>query len=87
MAKDKPNAPKGDELAATADEAPVVETKPEPIPTRSTKRAGKAPFVVTALGSVKFEGKFHGAGSTLELTEEQAEALGAHVEAKKSDDA
>lgn len=82
MAKDKPDTKaKADELATTADEAPAVETQPEPvIPTRAAKRA-KSKFTVTDLGAVKFEGKFHGTGSVLELTEEQAAAFGSNVTA------
>lgn len=86
MASVKKDLPKSDELAQTGES--LAETPPPAaaaeIPTRAAKRAGgTSAFTVTALGSVKHEGKFFGPGSTLELTDEQAADFGAHVEPKK----
>lgn len=84
MASVKKDPPKSDELAQTGES--LAETPPAAsveIPTRAAKRAGTSAFTVTALGSVKHEGKFFGPGSTLELTDEQAADFGAHVEPKK----
>lgn len=90
--KEPPKPAAKDEMAETGEAAAFDDTAPagsasppivDEIPSRAAKRAGKSSFVVVALGAVKFGGRFHGPGATLDLTEEEAADLGPSVEPKK----